>query len=202
VRQVYVCDGTRVLRAHAQPELQALASLGRPLLVLTDPDERGRELRGHLDAALTPLVPRARLLHAFVPEASAMASAAGAVHGVGNRGIEHAVPEVLVTAIRLAAPAHERGRAAWDLDRLQALRLARPFDGGAAAQGERLQQGAAAGTGGGGGGDEPRERRRRLCTLLGLGKCNGAQLAAALNKYFSEERVAAALAAVDGAGEQ
>jgi uncharacterized membrane protein YgcG len=223
-RQVYVCGGTRVLRPHALQELEALATLGRPLLVLTDPDERGRQLRGHLDAALAPLLPRERLLHAFVPEASAMAGAAGPVHDAGNRGIEHAVPEVLVASIRAAAPAYADGRAEWDLPRLQALRLARPFDGGKAAQGERqlgvgvgggggggdAASGGASGGGGSGGGgsgggspaadDEPRLRRRRLCALLGLGRCSGSQLAAALNKYFSEERVARALAALEGGG--
>ena len=210
---VYVCGGTRVLRAHAARELDAIARLGRPLVVLTDPDERGRELRAHIDAALSRALeaqglPRSRLLHAFVPEASALAAVDGPVHAAGNRGIEHAVPGVLLAALRAAAPSHPPGRGAWDLPRLQALRLARPFDGGKDAQREHREGGGVAGGSGGGGEsgssgtstplvDEPRERRRRLCALLGLGKCSGAQLAAALNKYFDEARFEAALAAVD-----
>ncbi|GBF98635.1 hypothetical protein Rsub_10824 [Raphidocelis subcapitata] len=189
---VYVCDGTRVLRPHVAKELEALASLGRPLVILTDPDERGRQLRGHLDAALAPPLaarsPPPALLHAFVPEASAVALEDGKVHAAGNRGIEHAVPRVLVRALRAAAPGHPPGRAAWDLERLHRLRLARPFDGGGG--GDQGAQAEAA--------DEPRERRRRLCALLGLGKCSAAQLVVALNKYFDEARVEAALAALDG----
>jgi 5S rRNA maturation endonuclease (ribonuclease M5) len=173
-----------VLRPHVTKELEALAALGRPLVILTDPDERGRQLRGHLDAALAPLLsaraPPVALLHAFVPEASAVALEDGKVHAAGNRGIEHSVPRVLATALRAAAPGHPPGRAVWDLESLHRLRLARPFDGGA-------QPGAA---------DEPRERRRRLCALLGLGKCSAAQLVAALNKYFDEATVEAALAAL------
>ncbi len=222
---MYVCDGTRVLRAHATAELEALAALGRPLVVLTDPDERGRQLRGHLDSVLAPALaardpPGPALLHAFVPEASAMSVLAGPVHAAGNRGIEHAVPKVLVTALRGAAPSHGGARAVWDLRRLQELRLARPFDGGGVIgrggggggddddddEGEEDGSSTAvAGPGEGGSdyerttcpGDEPRARRRRLCALLGLGRCTGSQLAAALNQYFSEERVAAALAALE-----
>lgn len=213
---MYVCDGTRVLRPHAQAELEALARLGRPLLILTDPDERGRELRGHLDSVLSPLLaaasPPGRVLHAFVPEASALQAADGdsEVHSAGNRGIEHAVPCVLLAALRGAAPSYAPGRTAWDLARLQELRLARPFHGGGALASDAAPQGgpSAAGdassvAGGNGGGgkraaDEPRDRRRRLCSLLGLGRCSGSQLAAALNRYFDDERVAAALAQLDG----
>ena len=206
-----------MLRPHVQPELEALSRLGRSLVILTDPDERGRELRSHLDAVLAPLLaaarPPGRLLHAFVPEASAMqaSDADSAMHSAGNRGIEHAVPQVLLVALRAAAPSYGPGRAEWDLRRLQELRLARPFDGGGALSSDgdeiagRGGRGGSApssslGGGSGGGrrkGDEPRERRRRLCALLGLGRCSGSQLVAALNKYFDEGRVAAALAELD-----
>jgi hypothetical protein len=43
------------------------------------------------------------------------------------------------------------------------------------------------------------ERRRQLCALLGLGRCSGAQLLAALNRFFDEEAVEAALAQLDTA---
>jgi 5S rRNA maturation endonuclease (ribonuclease M5) len=100
--QVYVCDGTRVLKEHVKPELAMLQQLGRPLVVLTDPDERGRELRLHLEAALGPL------LHAFVPEPDAAALVDGPVHGIGNRGIEHVVPTGVQQALngaRMSFPA-------------------------------------------------------------------------------------------------
>jgi len=48
--------------------------------------------------------------------------------------------------------------------------------------------------------EHTRLKRMRLCAALGLGACTGAQLLAALNRYFSPERVAAALAEAD-AGE-
>jgi len=217
---VYVCDGTRVLRPHATAELRGLALLDRPLVILTDPDERGRQLRGHLDGVLTPLLaarsPPGVLLHAFVPEASAISAVDGAVHAAGNRGIEHAVPGVLVTALRGAAPSHPAGRMVWDSARLQEMRLARAFNRGGRDKQERVEDeeeggagegsssasasGRSSGDGVGGrkGADEPRERRRRLCAMLGLGKCSGTQLAAALNKYFTEERVEAAVTALDG----
>lgn len=40
-----MCDGTRAFKEHAQLELKALPGLGRQLVVLTDPDERGRWAR-------------------------------------------------------------------------------------------------------------------------------------------------------------
>jgi 5S rRNA maturation endonuclease (ribonuclease M5) len=104
---VYVCDGTRVLKEHVKPELAMLQQLGRPLVVLTDPDERGRELRLHLAAALGPL------LHAFVPEPDAAALVDGPVHGIGNRGIEHVVPggvQQALSGARMSFPADRQVR--------------------------------------------------------------------------------------------
>ncbi|KAF8068452.1 DEAH4 [Scenedesmus sp. PABB004] len=170
---VYVCDGTRVLKPHVAAELSMLTRLGRPLVVLTDPDERGRELRLHLEGAIGPLG------HAFVPEPAASAAADGPVHAAGNRGIEHVVPLGVQAALARARPAHPPGRDAWSLERLQAARLANAFDGGA----ER-SAGAAA-------------RRRALCAALGLGRCSAAQLVAMLNRFFDDAEVEAALAALD-----
>jgi len=48
--------------------------------------------------------------------------------------------------------------------------------------------------------EHTRLKRMRLCAALGLGACTGAQLLAALNRYFSPERVAAALAEADAGG--
>lgn len=173
---VYVCDGTRVLKPHVLGELTALSELGRPLIVLTDPDERGRELRTHLDNVLGPL------LHAFVPEPEGTSALDGAVHTAGNRGVEHVVPtgvQRALTAARLSSPG---AVGPWSLERLQAARLANAHD--ASNSLARGAGGAAA-------------RRRALCAQLGLGRCTAAQLVAALNRYFDEEDVSAALVAVD-----
>jgi 5S rRNA maturation endonuclease (ribonuclease M5) len=177
---VYVCDGTRVLKEHVRPELTLLTQLGRRLVVLTDPDERGRELRLHLDDTLTPLTP---LHHAFVPEQQGTSDTDGPVHAAGNRGIEHVVPVGVQQALAVAAPSWPRDRAVWGLADLQRLGLANAFDAG--------HEGVVRGPGG------AAARRRQLCALLGLGRCSAAQLVTALNRFFSEEQLAAALAQLD-----
>lgn len=101
---MYVCDGTRVLKDHVRPELAMLQQLGRPLVVLTDPDERGRELRLHLEAAIGPLS------HAFVPEPAAAAQQDGLVHAAGNRGVEHVVPTGVQRALAAARQSYPAGR--------------------------------------------------------------------------------------------
>jgi 5S rRNA maturation endonuclease (ribonuclease M5) len=170
---VYVCDGTRALRDHVRPELELLQQLGRTLVVLTDPDERGRELRIHLDDAIGPLH------HAFVPEQQGSSSTDGPVHAAGNRGIEHVVPVGVQLALSRAAPSWPKDRAVWSLEDLQALQLCNAFDAGVEAL-----VGAAA-------------RRRQLCALLGLGRCTAGQLVVVLNRFFSEEQLAAALQQLD-----
>lgn len=67
----------------------------------------------------------------------------------------------------------------WSMERLQQLRLVNAFDGA-----EAVVQGP------GGAAD----RRRQLCAQLGLGRCSGAQLLTALNRFFDEATVDAALA--------
>jgi hypothetical protein len=153
-----------------------LQQLGRTLVVLTDPDERGRELRCHLDDMIGPLH------HAFVPEEQGTSTRDGPVHEAGNRGIEHVVPVGVQLALSEAAPSWPKGRAVWSLEDLQTLQLCNAFDAG---------QGVAQGSGG------AAARRRQLCALLGLGRCTAAQLLAVLNRFFSEERVAAALQQLD-----
>lgn len=177
---MYVCDGTRALKEHVRPELTLLTQLGRRLVVLTDPDERGRELRLHLDDTLAPLT---TLHHAFVPEQAGTSDADGPVHAAGNRGIEHVVPLGVQQALAVAAPSWPRDRAVWGLADLQRLALANAFDAG--------HEGVVRGPGG------AAARRRRLGALLGLGRCSAAQLVTALNRFFSEEQLAAALQQLD-----
>jgi hypothetical protein len=66
------------------------------------------------------------------------------------------------------------------MERLRQLRLVNAFDG--------AEGGVVQGPGG------AADRRRQLCALLGLGRCSGAQLLTALNRFFDEETVEAALA--------
>jgi 5S rRNA maturation endonuclease (ribonuclease M5) len=174
---VYVCDGTRALKEHVRPELSLLPQLGRRLVVLTDPDERGRELRGHLDDLIAPLH------HAFVPEQQGTSDTDGPLHSAGNRGIEHVVPLGVQRALAAAQPSWPKDRAVWGPEDLQRLQLANAFDAG--------HEGVVRGPGG------AAARRRQLCALLGLGRCTAAQLLGALNRYFSEEQLEAALQQLD-----
>lgn len=164
-----MCDGTRALKDHVLPELELLPQLGRRVVVLTDPDERGRELRLHLEDAIGPLH------HAFVPEQQGTAAADTGVHAAGNRGIEHVVPGGVQRALAAAGPSSQRS--VWSLEWAQQQGLANAFDAGQEARGAG---GAAA-------------RRRAFCALLGLGRCIAAQLVAALNRFFDEAAVEDAL---------
>jgi 5S rRNA maturation endonuclease (ribonuclease M5) len=188
------------MRPHAKQELDALAVIAvasggngddatstttvsvpqQPhkveLIVLTDPDERGRELRAFLDAAFAAAGARAR--HAFVPEAAATktaAAAAGGNHDVGNRGIEHAPPKAVKAALDVARPSHPTGRKAFTPEWARERGLAGAFEGAPHD-----------------GGDAAR-RRRDLCRALGLGQCSSAQMLSALNRYFDEDVVESAI---------
>lgn len=167
--QVYVCDGTRVYKPHTHPELHALKQLGRGIVVLTDPDERGRDLRAYLDDLIGPLK------HAFIAEEDCMSAVDGPIHKAGNRGVEHAVPDGIQHALSTAITSFGPCRKEWTLEQLQQLKLVNAFDA--------PDRGAAT-------------RRRMFCALLGLGDCTGAQLLSALNRYFTLERVQHELAAV------
>jgi hypothetical protein len=145
-----------------------LPQLGYELVVLTDPDERGRELRLYLDDVIGPVV------HAFVPEPAAVAAVDGLVHEAGNRGIEHVVPAGVQLALAHAKMSYGKGRQVWTIERLQQLQLANAFDASAS---------AAKGKGG------AADRRRLLCAMLGLGRCTAAQLVAVLNRFFDEADV-------------
>ena len=198
----YVCDGTRAMRPHARPELDVLAAIAaaatatagapttvtvvppqpRPvdLVVLTDPDERGRELRAFLDEAFAASGARAR--HAFVAEADATKGddddGNGGNHAAGNRGIEHAAPSAVRAALAAARPSYAADRRAFTPEWARERGLAGAFDGGAPQDN----------------GDAAR-RRRALCARMGLGRCSVAQLLSALNRYFDEAAVEAAIEA-------
>lgn len=69
---MYVLDGQTALSDHRRPELWLLRRLGRPLLVLTDPDMAGRQLRAHLDDVLEA----GAVAHAFLSPEDATATSA------------------------------------------------------------------------------------------------------------------------------
>jgi 5S rRNA maturation endonuclease (ribonuclease M5) len=189
--QVYVCDGTRVLRDHVRPELEALPRLGRTLVVLTDPDERGRELRNFLDETLGPEV-----LHAFIPEKVATSGADTASHEAGNRGIEHVVPRGVQLALQAARGSFPSDRCEFTAAELQERRLVNAWN--AASSSSSSSSSSSAGVEAAGSEGEVEEgaalRRRRLCALLGLGRCQGNQLLDMLNRYVTRERFEEALA--------
>jgi hypothetical protein len=123
------------------------------------------------------------LHHAHLSEAEATSSAATASHAAGNRGVEHAPPRAILGALEAAVSSFGASRRQFDPEWAQGVGLSSAFDAG--------EEGRGSG-----------ERRRALCARLGLGRCTGAQLLAALNRYFSLEQVEEALEEVEGAQAQ
>jgi 5S rRNA maturation endonuclease (ribonuclease M5) len=152
------------------------------LVVLTDPDERGRELRAFLDEAFAASGARAR--HAFVPEQAATkaedSGGHGGGHAAGNRGIEHAPPKALKAALEAAMPSHPPGRKAFTPEWAREQGLAGAFEGAPHDGGEAAK------------------RRRALCRALGLGQCSSAQMLSALNRYFDVAVVESAVGELGG----
>jgi ribonuclease M5 len=144
----------------------ASKSQDRGLIILTDPDVAGRQSRNKLDQQIQGC------LHAFVPTPLATAKEASKYKEVGNVGIEHAAPEVLLRALsraRLSDPA----RARFTREDLIAAGLI-------ADKQERN-------------GNVTR-RRFRVCDFLGVGLCDGKQLMKQLNRYnFTAEELKYAL---------
>jgi len=149
---------------------------------MTDPDERGRELRLFLDDVFA--ASGARVRHAFVAEAagtSAEDSARPGGHAAGNRGIEHAPAPAVRAALDAARPSRGPDRRAFSPEWARERGLAGAYEGAPHDGGEAAR------------------RRRALCARLGLGACSSAQLLAALNRYFDEAAVEAAIAAEEHA---
>lgn len=113
------------------------------------------------------------LHHAFLSEAEATkteAQAGSGGHDVGNRGVENAAAEAIAVALGDSVfRSFGAGREEFTPEWAQSAGLMNAWDEGPGA-------GAAA-------------RRRQLCAALGLGHCSGAQLLAALNRYFTMEQV-------------
>lgn len=162
----YVTQGNRILQSaqHLKEELVMLSQLGKTLVVLTDPDERGRELREFLDSTIGPLH------HAFIPADQARSYHATTHHDVGNLGVEHAPPAAIADALGWVRFSYGGAREAFSFQDLVDWGLANEAVGPAR---------------------DPMAPvcRAAVCSALGLGECSGSQLLAALNRYFSVEEV-------------
>jgi 5S rRNA maturation endonuclease (ribonuclease M5) len=164
----YVCDGTRLFRGFAEREVLALARLGKELVVLTDPDERGLEMRLHLEGLLGPL------RHAFVPANEATSSRGSYRHEEGNRGVEHAAPGAIRAALGCAAASFGEGRREFSMQDLVEAQLVSLME----------QAGV----------KNAAFKRQVFCGMLGVGSCNGKKLLRVLNRFATRERFADALA--------
>mmetsp|Transcript_13734 Transcript_13734/g.29527 ORF Transcript_13734/g.29527 Transcript_13734/m.29527 type:complete len:423 (-) Transcript_13734:93-1361(-) len=159
---VYVCAGSLVKSKAAAHELQALRQLGHDLLVLTDPDVHGRELRVFLDDALGP-----GIKHAFLPAAQATSTRANKRHEAGSIGVENAAPQAIRRCLVAAHPSFGPGRQEFTAHELIQLGLANTFDN--KVSGARL-------------------RRELVCSALGLDSCTAGALVSSLNRFFTREQ--------------
>lgn len=159
---VYVCGGSRVLREYAWQELQVLPYLGLDVVVLTDPDAAGRAFRRQVDDLIGPLH------HAFLPEAAATALTATGFKEAGNIGVEHASPLAIRAALDNVVYSFGPDRKVFSREQLIKLNL---MNG--------LQKQVTRNVG---------LRRRLVCALLGVGDCDGSQLVAVLNRWFTVEQ--------------
>eukprot|EP01026_Neomeris_dumetosa_P069477 TRINITY_DN68716_c0_g2_i4.p1 TRINITY_DN68716_c0_g2~~TRINITY_DN68716_c0_g2_i4.p1 ORF type:complete len:464 (-),score=46.77 TRINITY_DN68716_c0_g2_i4:339-1730(-) len=123
------------------------------VIVLADPDTKGRQLRDFIDENIGPV------LHAFVPMESCLARRDTKYHKVGNIGIEHASQRAILFAVN-QAQLSDPSRKEFTRDDLEEWNLVGKV-----------------------GGDEGPLRRSIFCNLLGTGKCNGKQLLRQLNRY-------------------
>ncbi|GAX85184.1 hypothetical protein CEUSTIGMA_g12602.t1 [Chlamydomonas eustigma] len=166
---VFVCGGSAMRAEWAQTDLPLLRTLGRTLVVLTDPDQEGNQIR----IAITEKLPEAR--HAFLPVLEAISTQANRRHEAGNVGVENAGPEAIRACIFAATPSFEATRKEFDQSFLVEQGLVNAWDG-IQAPGAKL-------------------RRQILCNSLGIGPCTGGSLLTVLNRYFTKELVLANVAA-------
>jgi 5S rRNA maturation endonuclease (ribonuclease M5) len=165
-------SATRAGAAAAAVRAAAERASPFPPVLLLDPDVAGRQARAALDAGLGGWC-----AHAFVPADAALGAAASGRHAAGNVGVEHAAPAALRAALDAARPG-DAARRAFARAELQAARLV--------AEGAGEAGGVA-------------RRRHLVAARLGLGACNGKQLLACLNRYFSRAEFEAALAWAEAA---
>ncbi|KAG1656261.1 hypothetical protein FOA52_011909 [Chlamydomonas sp. UWO 241] len=187
---VFVCDGDKIRADAGARELAALAALNRNVIILTDPDREGRDIRAHVSQALCAAAEAAARVisapgeggyirfvwHAFVPVAAATSVVDNSRHEAGNAGVEYAAPAAIAAAIKSARPTYPPGRAVFCQEKLERWGLVNSFDA-------KLTNGA-------------KRRRELFGNALGVGTNSGSSLVKILNRFFSEEEALAAMESV------
>ena len=182
-------SGHHVVPADVVARLAAMATRGVDVVVLTDADVAGRQLRTRVVLE----VPSAR--HAFLSARESVAAKRTRWHEAGNVGVEHAAPEAVARALAGARVAHSDGkntgvtRDAFDRARLEKAGLCGPL-GSAAPDARWSKLGGVA------------RRRRLVGEFLGVGDCDAKQLVRQLNLFFTEAEFEAAVNALPGEGEE
>ena len=168
-------------------KLAAAANDGVRVVVLTDSDVAGRQMRG----VVVREVPSA--LHAFLGTHLSSAKTDTATHKAGNVGVEHASVEDIRTAVAQARPAASAGGSAgvsrreFDRDDLEKWGLCGPPVGAPDPKWSAF------------GGVT--ERRRLVGEYLGVGDCDAKQLVRQLNLFFTREEANAAIEALPKEGQ-
>lgn len=168
-------------------KLAAAANDGVRVVVLTDSDVAGRQMRG----VVVREVPSA--LHAFLGTHLSSAKTDTATHKAGNVGVEHASVEDIRTAVAQARPAASAGGSAgvsrreFDRDDLEKWGLCGPPVGAPDPKWSAF------------GGVT--ERRRLVGEYLGVGDCDAKQLVRQLNLFFTREEADAAIEALPKEGQ-
>lgn len=168
-------------------KLAAAANDGARVVVLTDSDVAGRQMRG----VVVREVPSA--LHAFLGTHLSSAKTDTATHKAGNVGVEHASVKDICTAVAQARPAASAGGSAgvsrreFDRADLEKWGLCGPPVGAPDPKWSAF------------GGVT--ERRRLVGEYLGVGDCDAKQLVRQLNLFFTREEADAAIEALPKEGQ-
>ena len=180
-------SGHHVVPADVMQTLAATARRGVEIIVLTDADVAGRQLRTRVVLE----VPSA--LHAFLGAHESVAETGTKWHEAGNVGVEHAAPADVARALFGARAAHSDGKSTgvrrdvFTRASLEERGLCGPL--GASAPDPRWSRlGGVA------------HRRRLVGEFLGVGDCDAKQLIRQLNLFFAEEEFEAAVDALPGEG--
>ena len=168
-------------------KLAAAANDGARVVVLTDSDVAGRQMRG----VVVREVPGA--LHAFLGTHLSSAETDTATHKAGNVGVEHASVKDIRIAVAQARPAASAGGSAgvsrreFDRADLEKWGLCGPPVGAPDPKWSAF------------GGVT--ERRRLVGEYLGVGDCDAKQLVRQLNLFFTREEADAAIEALPKEGQ-
>ena len=168
-------------------KIAAAANDGARVVVLTDSDVAGRQMRG----VVVREVPSA--LHAFLGTHLSSAKTDTATHKAGNVGVEHASVKDIRTAVAQARPAASAGGSAgvsrreFDRADLEKWGLCGPPVGAPDPKWSAF------------GGVT--ERRRLVGEYLGVGDCDAKQLVRQLNLFFTREEADAAIEALPKEGQ-